>query len=75
MNKERSEHIQNLAVKEVINSLRHMQSKLQIDIDVRTLQMKRATEKQTQQKREKAELGKLIKKLESELSLDDSSSK
>lgn len=61
--KETASQIQQRAIKEVARKLRSQQSKLRMDIDARAFEIKRLNEKQTQEKREMAELGRLIKQL------------
>lgn len=62
--KESAAKIKEAALKSVINRLRSEQEKLKYSINKRAYEMKALVRKQTQEKREKAELGKIINQFE-----------
>tara|TARA_R110000764_G_scaffold215303_1_gene302012 strand:- start:364 stop:564 length:201 start_codon:yes stop_codon:yes gene_type:complete len=62
-NRIEAESIREQAVRSVISRLEAEQKKLRLSVEKRTYEMQQATRKQTQEKREIAELGAIIKQL------------
>jgi hypothetical protein len=62
-NKIEADSVRELAVRSVITRLESEQKKLRYSVEKRTYEIQQATRLQTQEKREIAELGAIIKKL------------